>query len=98
MIRIVVATSLLLTSGLPHSVKDPPPPVQYRSTQTGSPTPLPERNEGRIQPYVLIERGGDVRLPLTPEEMEVYGFTTGQVIPLKDAARIVEEKLRREGR
>ncbi len=96
LLKTCLAAGLLLTSSVapaPLSVKDAPRRAPVTNRLPGSLPPLPGRNFS----YVLIEGGGDARLPMSGEEMDRYGYVTGQIIPLREAARIVEEKLRREG-
>lgn len=95
--KLCLAAGLLLTSGVaptPFSVKDMPP--RRPAVSTVLPSSLPPL-PGRSLSYVLIENGGNIRLPMSREEMDRYGYVTGQIIPLRDAARIVEEKLKLQG-
>jgi hypothetical protein len=83
------------------SMKDDPPqrPAIHRTRPARVVTPtLPERNTETIQPYVYIQGGGDIRVPMSALEMEIEGFATGQTITLKDAHRIITERLEREGK
>lgn len=95
-LELIVASSLTLASGagLPQDLKgEQPPRFPAPNRLPRALPPTPERNLS----YVLIENGGDIRLPMSRGEMERYGYSTGQIITLGEARRIVEEKLRREG-
>lgn len=96
LLHLTLTASLVLASSapLPQTMKDDPPPrfAASRRLPAAMP-PMPERNLS----YVLIENGGDARLPMSREELERYGLSSGQIIPLYAARRIVEEKLKRAG-
>lgn len=95
--KIILTSMILFASGAPLGLKDRPEVSHTQAMPSRPPTPSKNRLEP-IQPYVYIEGGGNAKLPLTPEEMEVYGLRTGDTIPLKDASRIVKEMLERQGR
>lgn len=101
-LALSLASGLILASGvsLPQGMKDAPAPRPPRSVTVQMPPAVPQM-PGRNLSYVLIENGEDlIRLPMSQEEMDRYGYVTGQIIPLHKARQIIDEKLKRrdEGR
>jgi hypothetical protein len=100
-IPLVTAAGMvtLASGGVPMGMKDRPDHAPMRQAVQRPVMPLPQKNEDpRTMPYVMIEGGGEARLPMSVEEMDVYGYRTGQTIPLREAAKIIEERLQRQGR
>lgn len=96
-LSLSLATGLILASGvsMPQGMKDAPAPRRSRPVTVQMPPELPQM-PGRNLSYVLIETNDQpIRLPMSRAEMDRYGYVTGQVIPLRDARRIIDEKLKR---
>ena len=111
MITITLAAGIILASGV--SMKDAPvehrsAPMRTPGFISDRPRlperPIPPIPDANIQdrmdrgdvPYVYVQ-GATGRLAMTPEEMQRYGLSTGDVVKPSLANKIIIDKLERSG-